>query len=71
MAGVKMVRGLDLTDQELESVAGGWTGSSVIAAADKGADKGSSIGRGLAGGVGGIVGGAIGAIVGAIGALLD
>jgi hypothetical protein len=70
MTNIDMKVDRELTEAELESVAGGTVSlPSLLAGADAGSKAGSSWGQSHFGNVGGAVGGVVGAIVGAVGAL--
>jgi uncharacterized membrane protein len=71
MTMIDMESSRELTDNELDLVAGGWTAKSVVVETGKGAATGAAIGALAGGGVGAAVGAAIGAVVGAIGGFLD
>jgi Bacteriocin class II with double-glycine leader peptide len=71
MTNINMEGAHELTNEELDLVAGGWTGKSVAVGALKGAVTGTAVGAVAGGGVGAAVGAVIGAAVGAIESFLD
>ena len=71
MTTINMEVTRELTNEELDLVAGGWTAKSVVVGTLKGAGTGAAVGAVAGGGVGAAVGAAIGAAVGAIESFLE
>jgi hypothetical protein len=71
MTTIEMNGMRELTSDELDSVAGGWSTKSVVLGTLKGAGTGAAVGAVAGGGVGAAVGAAIGAAVGAIESFLE